>query len=107
MATFSLIAILLGLGGPMPLSARNVPPTTTNTDSLRTIIGRMAAGVEGAVVGVAFHDLESGDSLYLNADDSFHAASTMKVPVMSELFRRVDAGRLSLDQPVPLKNEFT
>jgi len=35
--------------------------------------------VSGATVGVAFHDIESGDTLFLNADDSFHAASTMKV----------------------------
>jgi beta-lactamase class A len=58
-------------------------------------------------VGVAFHDLASGDSLFLNADESFHAASTMKVPVMIELYRRVDAGSLRLDQPVPLANRFS
>jgi beta-lactamase class A len=58
-------------------------------------------------VGVAFHDLTSGDSLFLNADESFHAASTMKVPVMIELYRRIDAGSLRLDQPVPLANRFS
>jgi beta-lactamase class A len=51
--------------------------------------------------------LSTGDSLFLNADDSFHAASTMKVPVMIELFRRVDAGALGLDNPVPLANQFS
>ena len=60
-----------------------------------------------AVVGLAFHDLATGDSLFLNADESFHAASTMKVPVMIELFRRVDAGTLRLGQPVPLANQFS
>src|SRR5262249_52825393 len=43
---------------------------------------------------------------YLRADESFHAASTMKVPVMIELFRRVDAGAFRLDQAVPLVNHF-
>ncbi|HTE45493.1 MAG TPA: serine hydrolase [Gemmatimonadaceae bacterium] len=57
-------------------------------------------------MGVAFRDLNTGDSLYLNADDSFHAASTMKVPVMIELFRRFDAGSLRRDQGVPLANQF-
>ncbi|HEY4133085.1 MAG TPA: serine hydrolase [Gemmatimonadaceae bacterium] len=75
-------------------------------DSLRASIGRRVASVKDAVVGVAFHDLETGASLYLNADDSFHAASTMKVPVMIELFRQVDAGRLALDQQIPLVNQF-
>ena len=60
----------------------------------------------GAVVGIAYHDLGSGDSLFVNADDSFHAASTMKVPVMIELFRRIDAGGLALDQGVLLVNQF-
>ena len=61
---------------------------------------------QGAIVGIAFHDLQTGDSLYLNADDSFHAASTMKVPVMIELFRSIDAGALRLDQGILLINQF-
>ena len=35
-----------------------------------------------------------------------HAASTMKLPVLIELFRRADAGTLSLDQGLPLGNRF-
>ncbi|MGH7617370.1 MAG: serine hydrolase [Gemmatimonadaceae bacterium] len=69
-------------------------------------IVRRAAEDKDAVLGVAFHDLATGDSLFLNADDSFHAASTMKVPVMIELYRRVDAGTLRLGQPVALANQF-
>jgi beta-lactamase class A len=76
-------------------------------DSLRTDIARRLAEVQGAVAGVAFHDLGAGDTLFLNADESFHAASTMKVPVMIELFRRVDAGALNLDQGVLLANQFS
>jgi beta-lactamase class A len=81
-------------------------PHSVSIDSLRENISRRIAGVQDAVVGVAYHDLETGKSLYLNADDSFHAASTMKVPVMIELFRQVDAGRLRLDQEIPLANKF-
>ena len=62
--------------------------------------------VSGAEVGVAFLDLRRGDTLFVNADDRFHAASTMKVPVMIELFRRVDRGALKLDQPIALENRF-
>jgi beta-lactamase class A len=58
------------------------------------------------VVGVAFRDFQIGDSLFVNADESFHAASTMKVPVMIELFRQIDAGRRRLDQKIPLGNQF-
>jgi beta-lactamase class A len=100
MATFSLKTSLMAWA-PLLLSTALGAQT-----SLKDRIARRTAEVNGAVVGVAFHDLQTGDTLYLNADDSFHAASTMKVPVMIELFRQVDAGRLRLDQQVPLVNEF-
>ena len=64
------------------------------------------AQVPGAQVGVAFRWPHHRDSLYLDADSSFHAASTMKVPVMIELFRQTDAGELPLDQRILLVNRF-
>jgi beta-lactamase class A len=60
----------------------------------------------GAQVGLAYIDLASGDSLFLNADSSFHAASTMKVPVMIELFRRSVSGSFRMDQGLMLVNQF-
>lgn len=39
-------------------------------------------------------------------DLPFYAASTMKVPVMIELFRRRDAGDLDLDRPVRVTTAF-
>lgn len=82
------------------------PSVLTAQMGLSGRIAQRAAEVPGAVVGVAFHDLQTGAALYQNADDSFHAASTMKVPVMIELFRRIDAGSLRLDQAIPLENRF-
>jgi beta-lactamase class A len=63
--------------------------------------------VPGAEVAVFYRRLSDGDSLAINADTIYHAASTMKVPVMIELFRAIDAGRLTLGQPVPVTNRFT
>ena len=57
-------------------------------------------------VAVAFHDLGTGAGLLINPDQSFHAASTMKVPVMMELYRQEEAGKFTLDDQVPIKNEF-
>jgi beta-lactamase class A len=57
-------------------------------------------------VAVAFRDLETGRELMLNPGVSFHAASTMKVPVMLELYRESQAGELSLDSRLPVRNEF-
>jgi beta-lactamase class A len=61
----------------------------------------------GAEVGVFVQQLDGPRmSMTLDPDKSFHAASTMKVPVMIELFREAKAGRLSLDDTLPIKNEF-
>ena len=65
------------------------------------------AATPGAVVSVAFHELERGGLLHVNPDSAFHAASTMKVPVMIEYFRGLDARRFRRDQTVLLKNEFS
>lgn len=94
--------------GVIALVSANVflPPDGVTTDSLRMRLERRIAEQRGAIVAIAFHDLQTGDSLYLNADDSFHAASTMKVPVMIELFRSIDAGALRLDQGILLVNQF-
>ena len=101
----SLVPLVISLALSTP-PLRPAAPHSNGIDSLRASIGRRIAEVKGAIVGVAFHDIGTGDSLFINADDSFHAASTMKVPVMIELFRRVDAGGLRLDQGILLVNQF-
>lgn len=81
--------------------------TPSHSDTLRASLQERIAQVKGASVAVAYQHLGNAqDSLYLEADLSFHAASTMKVPVMLEFFRQVDAGKLSLEQQLPLANQF-
>jgi beta-lactamase class A len=76
-------------------------------DALRSALQQRIAQVKGASVAVVYQDLgDPKDAVLLEADRSFHAASTMKVPVMVEFFRQVDAGKLSLDQPITLVNQF-
>lgn len=73
---------------------------------LRTRIAERVAQVPAAQVAVSYRDLGRPDSLDMDATVDFHAASTMKIPVMIEVLRAVDAGRLSLDQRVLLVNRF-
>ncbi|MBA2687247.1 MAG: serine hydrolase [Gemmatimonadaceae bacterium] len=75
-------------------------------ESLSSRIESVIAAVPGAQVAVAYVDSATGRSLYRNADSVYHAASTMKVPVMMELFRQAGSGGFSLDQPLLLVNEF-
>jgi beta-lactamase class A len=57
-------------------------------------------------VGVYYRDLSSGDSLAVGSAVRFHAASTMKIPVMIQLFRDRDTGLLSLDDSIIVTNTF-
>ncbi len=60
----------------------------------------------GAEVAIAFQTLDGRQEWFGRADEPFHAASTMKIPVMIELFRQAEAGLISLDGPVTIVNEF-
>jgi beta-lactamase class A len=55
---------------------------------------------------VVLRALDGTHELLIDPDKPFHAASTMKVPVMIELYRQADAGLLNLDEPLPIRNEF-
>jgi beta-lactamase class A len=55
---------------------------------------------------VAFKNLKNGDTLFINADNIFHAASTMKTPVMIELYRQAEAGNFTMDDYLIITNEF-
>lgn len=101
-------AALLILGGCSTQPPAGPRPRTRELVALSAelfAITHRHAG-DSAVVAVAFRDLATGDSLLLDAHQSLHAASTMKVPVMLELFRRADAGEISLDDAVEVRNEF-
>jgi beta-lactamase class A len=73
----------------------------------RALAVRIAAAEQkGGRVAVALETLDGRERLLIQGDESFHAASTMKVPVMIELFREAHAGRLSLADHVPIVNAF-
>jgi len=59
------------------------------------------------LIAVAVHDLETRKEILINADESFHPASTIKVHVMMEVFRQAEEGALSLGDHLLLINSFT
>jgi len=59
-----------------------------------------------AEVGIAFRTLDGKSEWFFHPDDSFHAASTMKVAVMIELFHQGKEGKVRLDEPIAVHNEF-
>lgn len=65
------------------------------------------AEAPSAEVGLSVIDLERDTRLGINDRESMHAASTMKVPLLYELFRMADAGELDLDAGMEVRNQFT
>jgi len=63
--------------------------------------------IPNAHFGVAFKDLQTGATLLLNEKDNFHAASTMKTPVLVELYKQAAEGRFSLTDSILIKNSFS
>jgi beta-lactamase class A len=81
-------------------SQADVAPATA--EALEGLIAR-----SGAEVGLYYRSLApGGDSITINADLRMHAASTMKVPVMMQLFLDDQDGVRSLDSTLPVKRTF-
>ena len=55
---------------------------------------------------IAFKDLSTGETLLINEKESFHAASTMKTPVMIEVYKQAEEGKFSLTDSILIKNDF-
>ena len=74
-----------------------------------SLVARLAeriGTVPGSEVAVSYRDLATGDSIDIGADVDFHAASTMKIPVMLEVVRAAEQNRLGLTQEILLINRF-
>ena len=64
-------------------------------------------GKQAGVFAVAFKDLSTGQELLIREREVFHAASTMKTPVMIEVYKQQAQHKLSLQDSIPIKTEFS
>ena len=58
------------------------------------------------IFALAFRNTDSGEEILINERESFHAASTMKTPVMIEIFKQAKQGVFSITDSIVIKNEF-
>jgi len=85
---------------------RSVPAQPQSLDALEREIHTVLDSVEGDFA-VAFRNLaEPSETLMIREHALVHAASTMKVPVMVELYRQAREGRIDLDDSIEVENEF-
>ena len=98
---------VLAISLAAPIAAQRANPTDRIAAARTAVAGLIAAS--GAEVAVLWRPVEAGSSageLAINAAMRFHAASTMKVPIMIELFRQADRRRLRLDDTLVVTNQF-
>ena len=57
-------------------------------------------------VGVAFHDYETRTGWSYHGDTWFHAASTIKVPVLVGVFGAIHEGRVTTESRLHVRNRF-
>lgn len=73
----------------------------TNTAAIEARIAALAGEIDG-ILGVYARDLRSGAEVRHNADTVFPTASVMKIPIIYELYRQVEAGKVDLARRLTL-----
>jgi beta-lactamase class A len=109
LAALAALALLTAVSGCATGWGTRAPwegPLTAQTQAVEKAVDRAYRHTGTATVAVAYMDLGSGGKVLRNETRPFHAASTMKVPVMIAAWAAVDQGVLKIDQPIPVRNEF-
>lgn len=78
-----------------------------DTSKLRKQIGDVFIQYPEASFAVAFKNLHTNQTFFWNADEIFHAASTMKTPVMIEVYKQAAQGKFSVTDSILVKNAFS
>ena len=101
-----LLSVSIFLGSAVGNSGRTLEQAQNPLVKAKSEIEQLISASNAELVGVAVYDTETKQTLFINERSSFHAASTMKLPVMMEIFRRADRKKIPLNEPVEIKNKF-
>lgn len=83
--------------GAAPQPAASI--VRADTAALRRVLDSISDSHQG-IVGYTVLDLETGAKLHRRGDETFPAASLIKVPILVTVFDLVAKGQLSLDDPL-------
>jgi len=102
---FSVLALICFLNAQSSL-AQQTPPQKEHLlfQKLDTTIQTESRNLDG-VLGVYLLNLANGNSIALNADETFPTASTIKIAILAELFRQAQLGKLNLNDPYVLQSK--
>ena len=95
----TLVIALAALAAPLQARAQLLPGPFADLQAQLTAVSMHAPGH----VAVQIKDLTTGYSSGINAAVSMPAASTIKIPVMVEVFRQLAQGKFDFNTPVMLR----
>jgi len=101
MHLLGFLALVATLAVP---AAAQAPAPPAPLDRLRSNIERITRGVN-ARWGVYMKCLETGEEIAIGADEPMDTMSVIKIPLMVETYRQVEAGTIKLDDRYTLKDE--
>jgi len=77
-----------------------------NINTLSNAIEQQISTLEGTFA-VVYQDInDSTQQIMINPDERFHAASTMKTPVLIELYKRAHSGEFDIRDSIQVINQF-
>ena len=94
------LSVVAGLVLALPSHAQS-PETESLIAAIKTELAK-----HPGTYAVAYKDAKTGEQVLINERDRFHAASTMKTPVMIEVYRQAAEGKFKLTDSILIKNEF-
>lgn len=103
---FAVLAMTIGTVVQAPAPPALSPKAEPLPFLARRVEAEKLIGESGAEVSVAYRTLDGREEWMYEADRVFHAASTMKVPVMVELFRQEAEKLLRLSDEIDVRNDF-
>ena len=99
-----ITAILIGgtLGAALSSSAWAVDKKQALNEKLPAGIRKIEADLDG-VLGLAVKDLKTGKTFFINENEVFPQASSIKIALLFEVFKQAEEGKLRLDEFVDLE----
>jgi len=80
-----------------------------NLDILKRKVERRVKEVSeklDGVAGIAVKDLKSGFTIFINENEIFPQASSIKIAILLEIFKKVEEGNLKFDEFLDLKRDW-
>lgn len=100
--TSRLYAALMIVVTVAPALALQQPQQVSPLDRLKANVERITRSVN-AKWGIYLKCVETGEEIAINADETMDTMSVIKIPLMAEVFRQIEAGKFALTDKIAVK----